>query len=122
MIDLTPIAHEAHVLKRLRGEGWGLGEDDGASKLLLRTLAAAAEELRKRYEKECSYPWANTEHYTKGTEAREAYLGQACLMAGLHVYLQRDCRGVTLYVSAKGPVSNTSYNTDGVNIRPEQED
>jgi hypothetical protein len=109
------IAEEAIIIKRLEAEGWVAGQ---AGVFALRTLAKKAEELRSRYEAACSYQWATTDSYTKRTENLEAEVMASCELIGLHCYLQGDCRGATLYVSAKGPISDRSYNTEAWNIRP----
>lgn len=74
------------------------------------SLARAAESLRKRYEAECSYEWADTEAYRKRTETQERNLVARVEALGLHAYIQSDPRGATLYVD-KEPLTCTNYNT-----------
>lgn len=56
------------------------------------------EQLHRRYEAQCSYPWANTERYQKRTEALEAKADTAAAFGGLTVEFQRDPRGWPIIV------------------------
>jgi len=67
-----------------------------------------AKRLRKRWENECSYEWANTPAYEKATERAAERLRKAVTDAGLFVYLQTDPRGATLYVDSK-PIPDDNY-------------
>lgn len=63
------IADEKFVLKALSEEGW-IGYP-----VQLRALAYHGEELRQRYENECSYAWAgNSEHYRGGSPDNTGYV------------------------------------------------
>lgn len=70
--------------------------------------AKKGESLRKRYENECSYEWADTEDYRKGTERAEKMLVGWVKELGLHAFIQGDCRGATLYVDSK-PIDPSNY-------------
>jgi hypothetical protein len=104
-----PITHERHIMKTLREEGW-IGY---ASQL--RALAFHGEELRQRYENECSHVWAgNSDTYKAGTERLEQHIAKLAKEAGLALYIQGDCRGAAVYVRAKGQeLTDTGYPTQG---------
>lgn len=103
---LPSIAHEAHVLRELHNEGWAGSADT------LRTLAAYGSQLRQRYERSCSYPWANTSLYLERTESIERACVRYAVANGLNIYLQTDPRGATVYVRDRTkPVDGTNYNS-----------
>lgn len=88
----------------LFGDGWQ------GNTQILRQLAAKGEELRRRYEAECSYEWAcNSESYRARTEALENETIGLATRNGLHIYLQTDCRGATVYIDTK-PIPDNAYN------------
>lgn len=70
--------------------------------------ARRAASLRKRYEADCSYQWADTDEYRAATERAEKRLMKAVEDFGLFAYLQGDCRGATLYVDSK-PIHESRY-------------
>lgn len=102
-----PIIHERHILKILGEEGW-IGH---ASQL--RALAFHGEDLRQRYENECSHAWAgNSVSYKAGTERLELHIAKLAKEAGLALYIQGDCRGVAVYVRAQGQeIDDNRYST-----------
>jgi hypothetical protein len=104
---LPPITWERQVMKALEGEGW-----KGYAKQL-RALATLGEELRDRYEKECSYAWAgNSEFYRAGTARLERHIIEYARAAGLTLYIQGDCRGATVYVRAMPhTIDDNAYST-----------
>lgn len=75
-------------------------------------LARIGSNLRQRYENECSHEWANTPEYEAGTAKLEIRARQMAERAGLHIYLQTDCRGATVYVS-KDPIEDCNYTRSG---------
>lgn len=101
------IIHERAIVKRLNEEGW-IGH---ASQL--RALAYHGEELRQRYENECSHAWAgNSATYKAGTERLERHIAKMASEAGLALYIQGDCRGVAVYVRAAGQeIDDSRYST-----------
>jgi hypothetical protein len=80
-------------MRVLKEEGWiGYARQ-------LRALAFWGEELRQRYENECSHAWAgNSPEYKAGTERLELHVTTFAREAGLSLYIQGDCRGVAVYV------------------------
>jgi hypothetical protein len=104
---LPPITFERHVLAALNSEGW-TGPVE-----LLRALAMLGEQLRERYEKECSYAWAgNSEIYKRHTAALERHIATYAKDAGLSLYIQGDCRGATVYVrDASKAIDDNAYST-----------
>jgi hypothetical protein len=102
-----PIIHEEHIMRRLNEEGW-IGYVSQ-----LRVLAFWGEELRQRYENEASHAWAgNSDTYKAGTTRLEAHLATLAREAGLALYIQGDCRGVAVYVRAKGQeIDDSRYST-----------
>ena len=76
----------------------------------LRELAWRGDRLHKRYENACSYPWATTDYYTNTTAMFEANTRNLARVMGLHLYLQTDPRGATVYVSRE-PIPENRYNT-----------
>jgi hypothetical protein len=100
-----PVLHERHIMRALNGEGW-IGK---ASQL--RALAYHGEDLRQRYENEASHAWAgNSDTYKAGTTRLEAHIVKLAREAGLAIYIQGDCRGVAVYVRAKGQeITDTNY-------------
>jgi hypothetical protein len=102
-----PVIHERHILKILGEEGW-----IGYAKQL-RALAFHGEELRHRYENEASHAWAgNSASYKAGTERLERHIAKLASEAGLALYIQGDCRGVAVYVRAKGQeIDDNRYST-----------
>ena len=101
------ITDEKFVLKALNEEGW-IGYP-----VQLRALAYHGEELRQRYENECSYEWAgNSEHYRCETQRYAEFVLKLAKESGLSCYLQGDCRGATVYVRAVGlPIDDNRYST-----------
>lgn len=98
---------EAHIMKFLQGEGW-IGKPSQ-----LRALAYLGEELRQRYENECSHAWAgNSDAYKQGTERLERHVAKLAHESGLALFIQGDCRGAALYVRAAGQaITEQSYST-----------
>lgn len=101
------IAGEKFVLKALNEEKW-VGYP-----VQLRALAYHGEELRQRYENECSYAWAgNSDFYREGTKRLAEHILKLAKESGLSCYLQGDCRGATVYVRALGlPIDDNAYST-----------
>lgn len=104
-----PILHERHVMRALQDEGW-IGKSSE-----LRALAFWGENLRQRYENECSYAWAgNSDRYKDGTRRVEEHITKLAREAGLALYIQGDCRGVAVYVRAKGQeLTDMNYSGHG---------
>lgn len=104
-----PILHERHIMRQLQDAGW-IGK---ASQL--RALAYWGENLRQRYENECSHAWAgNSERYKSGTQRVEAHVVKMAREAGLSFFVQGDCRGVAVYVAAPGEkLTDSNYSTQG---------
>jgi hypothetical protein len=100
------ISYQAHIVGKLREAGCGSSERALASRLNL--LATLGEALRKRYENECSYEWANTPEYERRTRALEERISTIAKDGGLHLFLQGDCRGATVYVDA-APIPENDY-------------
>jgi hypothetical protein len=107
-----PIINERAIMKTLNEEGW-IGH---ASQL--RALAFHGEDLRQRYENECSHAWAgNSDTYKAGTTRLEAHIAKLAREAGLALYIQGDCRGVAVYVRAKGQeIDDNRYSTQGASL------
>jgi hypothetical protein len=104
-----PIIHERHIMRALQEEGW-IGKPSQ-----LRALAYWGENLRQRYENECSHAWAgNSDRYKDGTRRVEEHIVKLAREAGLALYIQGDCRGAAVYVRAKGQeLTDTGYSTQG---------
>lgn len=104
-----PIINERHIMRGLNGEGW-VGYVSQ-----LRALAFHGEELRQRYENEASHAWAgNSDTYKAGTTRLEAHIMKLAREAGLALYIQGDCRGVAVYVRAKGQeLTDSGYSSQG---------
>lgn len=102
-----PIINERHIMRVLNEEGW-IGYVSQ-----LRALAFHGEDLRQRYENECSHAWAgNSDTYKAGTTRLEAHIAKLAREAGLALYIQGDCRGVAVYVRAKGQeIDDNRYST-----------
>jgi hypothetical protein len=100
-----PIHLEKHILTYLQGEGW-IGHVEQ-----LRALAFHSEELRQRYENECSHAWAgNSDAYKSGTEQLERHIVKLARESGLSLYIQGDCRGVAVYVrNICQPITDQNY-------------
>lgn len=104
-----PIIHERHIMRALNKEGW-IGYVSQ-----LRALAFWGEELRQRYENEISHAWAgNSDRYKAGTTRVEQHIAKLAREAGLALYIQGDCRGVAVYVRAKGQeLTDSGYSSQG---------
>ncbi len=100
-----PIHEEALVLKALE-----IAPDDRMMVRGLRDLAWRGGALRIRYENSCSYIWGTTDYYAGTTAMIEANTRNLARVMGLHLYLQTDPRGATVYVS-RGPIPDNRYNT-----------
>lgn len=100
------ISYQAHILEKLILGGAKVPAHSLAKRL--NTLAKLGEELRQRYENACSYQWANTPRYEAGTRALEERISHIVKAAGLHLFLQGDCRGATVYVDVK-PIPENDY-------------
>lgn len=87
----------------------------------LRELAFREAALGFRYAASCSYQWATTERYERGTREHEEGVRKLARDMGLHVYLQTDPRGRTVYVDTK-PLTSSSYSSQGVCIFYPMED
>ena len=72
----------------------------------LAKLQRLAVTLRKRYEAECSYGWANAEKYTRDTERHEVKAVVIASSLGLKTELQRDPRGcaIKLFIAEREEV------------------
>lgn len=104
-----PILNERHIMRALNEEGWvGYASQ-------LRALAFHGEELRQRYENECSHAWVgNSDRYKAGTQFLESHIIKLARDAGLALYIQGDCRGAAVYVRAKGQeLTDSGYSTQG---------
>lgn len=102
------VCHENHIFTALRGEGWAGNTQQ------LRQIAHKGEELRRRWEAACNYPWAADESgaYVQATANLELALIGFCAQTGLYCHLQGDCRGVPIYV-AMHPLNDTNYSGHG---------
>jgi hypothetical protein len=74
----------------------------------LRILARKGASLRRRYEAQCSYPWANTDAYLARTERQENAARDLAERLGLCVDFQHDPRGPALHVAADANLSHTA--------------
>lgn len=101
------ISYQSHIIKDLR-EG-GIAEPERELAKRLNMLAKLGESLRTRYENSCSYPWANGPEYERRTRWLEEQIAGIAKAGGLHLYLQTDPRGATVYVDAK-PIGGNVYN------------
>lgn len=104
-----PILHERHIMRQLQEAGW-IGKPSQ-----LRALAFWGENLRQRYENECSHAWAgNSDRYKDGTRRVESHVIKLAREAGLSIFVQGDCRGVAVYVAAPGEkLTDSNYSTQG---------
>ena len=115
MATMTKAARKAERLHHLTvrvihaiEQTTGKTPDDSDAIRLVMQWDRAAERLRKRWENECSYEWANTPAYEKATERARDRLIESVKATGLYVYLQSDPRGATLYVDSK-PIPADNY-------------
>jgi len=104
-VSNKPLAYESSIVAKLAEEGW-----QGDVKCL-RWLAERGEELRQRWENECSYAWAgNSPAYRSRTALLEKGILIEAERMGLSLYLQGDCRGAPIYVRAAPlPISDSDY-------------
>lgn len=108
-----PIERESWALAQLQREGWSY--PDGNPAEVLRALARRGERLRRRWENECSYEWACTPEYERGTERAEEILRAEAARLGLTLYLQTDPRGAPVYVCGPaGEMTDRNYSTRGI--------
>lgn len=99
-----PIHEEALILKAL-----AIDTNDKWHVRGLRELAWRGSRLRKRYEDSCNYSWATTDEFLDTTAMTERFTYELAQSLGLHIYLQTDPRGATIYAS-RDPIPENSYN------------
>jgi hypothetical protein len=99
----TKLSAEDGIFRELQRAGWQGNVQQ------LRQIAHKGEELRRRWEAACNWEWATTPFYSSRTDQLERACVAFARDAGLHIFLQGDCRGCPVYVATE-PLTDTDYN------------